>query len=117
VTLITARFGREEWLKPYCDETLESLGKSGIKKVDIICPGFSADCLETLEEVAMQNRDIFLAAGGQQYAYIPALNDRADHIQSLVELIEKNLQGWEPDQTDSDRELARQRALAMGATQ
>jgi ferrochelatase len=112
-----SRFGREEWLKPYCDETLESLGKSGIKKVDIICPGFSADCLETLEEVAMQNRDIFLAAGGQQYAYIPALNDRADHIQSLVELIEKNLQGWEPDQTDSDRELARQRALAMGATQ
>ena len=112
-----SRFGREEWLKPYCDKTLEQMGGSGIQKVDVVCPGFSADCLETLEEVAMQNRDIFLDAGGQQYAYIPALNDRPDHIQSLVELIEKNLQGWEPDQTEKDREQARQRALAMGASQ
>ena len=112
-----SRFGREEWLQPYCDKTLETLPENGTKSVDIVCPGFSADCLETLEEVAMQNRDIFLSAGGQQYAYIPALNDRPDHIQALVELIVNNLQGWDSDETESERESARQRALSMGAAQ
>ena len=112
-----SRFGREEWLQPYCDETLKTLPDNNTKSVDMVCPGFSADCLETLEEVAMQNRDIFLSAGGEQYAYIPALNDRPDHIQALVELITNNLQGWESDESEIDRESARQRALAMGAAQ
>ena len=91
-TTFQSRFGREEWLKPYCDKTLEEWAQNGTESVDIVCPGFSADCLETLEEVAMQNRDIFLSAGGKQYAYIPALNDRADHIEALVNIIEQNLQ-------------------------
>jgi len=112
-----SRFGREEWLKPYCDHTLEEWAKNGTESVDMVCPGFSADCLETLEEVAMQNRDIFLSAGGKQYAYIPALNDRPDHIAALVHLIEQNMQGWELTKPESERVAARQRAIAMGAPQ
>jgi len=112
-----SRFGREEWLKPYCDRTLEEWAKSGTESVDMVCPGFSADCLETLEEVAMQNRDIFLSAGGKQYAYIPALNDRPDHIEALVSIIEQNLHGWELTKSEMERENTRQRALSMGAAQ
>jgi ferrochelatase len=112
-----SRFGREEWLKPYCDKTLEEWAINGIESVDMVCPGFSADCLETLEEVAMQNRDIFRSAGGKQYAYIPALNDRPDHIEALVSIIEQNLQGWELTESETEREQARQRALTMGAAQ
>jgi len=113
-----SRFGREEWLQPYCDKTLEELGKQGIESVDMVCPGFSADCLETVEEVAMQNRDIFLSAGGKQYSYIPALNDRPGHISALAGLIERNLAGWDLC-GDSAGELdkARTRALACGAKQ
>lgn len=86
-----SRFGREPWLKPYVDHRLKDWGAQGIKKVQVICPGFSADCLETLEEIAMQNRDFFLQAGGQDYSYIPALNARTDHIQALGQLIQKKL--------------------------
>lgn len=113
-----SRFGREEWLKPYCDHTLEEWGKNGIESVDMVCPGFSADCLETLEEVALQNRDIFLQAGGKDYTYIPALNDRADHIAALASLIERNLSGWDISGPSTETMAAsRQRALACGATQ
>ncbi|MGD8812193.1 MAG: ferrochelatase, partial [Thioalkalispiraceae bacterium] len=84
-----SRFGKAEWLQPYTDKTLESWGKQGIKHVQVICPGFAADCLETLEEINMQNRDIFLAAGGQQFSYIPALNDHPDHIHLLSQLIQQ----------------------------
>ncbi len=90
-----SRFGREEWLQPYADYTLKSWAKQGIRKVDIVCPGFSADCLETLEEISVENRDLFLAAGGQDFAYIPALNDREDHIQALAKLLERHMQGWD----------------------
>lgn len=86
-----SRFGREPWLKPYVDQTLKDWGRQGIKKVQVICPGFSADCLETLEEIAMQNRDFFLKAGGKDYGYIQALNARPDHIQALATLIEGKL--------------------------
>lgn len=86
-----SRFGREPWLKPYVDQTLKDWGRQGIKKVQVLCPGFSADCLETLEEIAMQNRDVFLKAGGQDYGYIPALNTRPDHIQALAALIRDKL--------------------------
>jgi ferrochelatase len=82
-----SRFGREEWLQPYTDKTLEAWGKAGVKSVDVICPGFSADCLETLEEIEMQNRDFFLEAGGKQFRYIPALNDHPSHIAALAKII------------------------------
>ncbi|MGK1378986.1 ferrochelatase [Klebsiella pneumoniae] len=81
-----SRFGREPWLTPYTDETLKMLGEKGTKHVQGLCPGFAADCLETLEEIAVQNREIFLEAGGKQYEYIPALNADAAHIEMMVNL-------------------------------
>lgn len=86
-----SRFGYAEWLQPYTDKTLEELPDSGIKHVAILSPAFSADCLETLEELAQQSREIFMHAGGETYHYIPALNDRADHIAALVEVIKERL--------------------------
>ena len=117
-----SRFGREEWLKPYADHTLQEWAKAGVKSVDLVCPGFSADCLETLEEVAMQNRDIFLNAGGESYHYIPALNDHPEHIKALVQLINLHSQGWlESDanmhQQVRDAETSKRHALYLGAKQ
>ncbi|RKZ41800.1 MAG: ferrochelatase [Gammaproteobacteria bacterium] len=89
-----SRFGREEWLKPYTDHSLMTLGKGGVKRVDVICPGFAADCLETLEEINEENRKIFLQAGGKEFHYIPALNDNVEHIQALLELVIQHTQGW-----------------------
>lgn len=90
-----SRFGREPWLQPYSDETLKALPGQGIASVDVVCPGFSADCLETLEEMAQENRRLFLDAGGREYHYITALNDRPDHIAALANLIKRNLCGWD----------------------
>lgn len=81
-----SRFGREPWLTPYTDETLKMLGEKGTKHIQVLCPGFVADCLETLEEIAVQNREIFLEAGGKQYEYIPALNADEAHIEMMVNL-------------------------------
>lgn len=81
-----SRFGREPWLTPYTDETMKMLGEKGVKHIQVMCPGFAADCLETLEEVAVQNREFFLEAGGQKYEYIPALNDSPEHIDMMVQL-------------------------------
>ena len=93
-----SRFGREEWLQPYTDETLEALPEAGVKSVQVICPGFSADCLETLEEIALQYKEVFIEAGGERFDYIPALNEDPAHIAMLAELAIDNLQGWlEPD--------------------
>ncbi|MHC4952247.1 MAG: ferrochelatase [Planctomycetota bacterium] len=89
-----SRFGKEEWLQPYTDATLKAWAKAGVESVDVICPGFSADCLETIEEIDQENRGYFLEAGGKQFRYIPALNDRADHIATLVRIAERHLQGW-----------------------
>ncbi|MCU7916455.1 MAG: ferrochelatase [Candidatus Thiodiazotropha sp. (ex Gloverina cf. vestifex)] len=89
-----SRFGAQEWMKPYTDETLKQWGTAGIERVQVVCPAFSADCLETLEEIAQENRDYFLEAGGQSYAYIPALNDRPDHIAMLADLVVKHCGGW-----------------------
>ncbi|AIZ79685.1 ferrochelatase [Actinobacillus equuli] len=86
-----SRFGDEEWLQPYTDETLEKLPSQGVKKIAVICAGFSADCLETLEEIAEENKENFLNAGGQSYRYIPALNANADHIAALAKLIEAKI--------------------------
>ncbi|HIE00863.1 MAG TPA: ferrochelatase [Thiotrichaceae bacterium] len=89
-----SRFGREEWLKPYTDETLKGLAQAGVKRVDVISPGFAADCLETLEEIDQQNREFFLQSGGEAFHYIPALNDHLEHIQALLEIVIQHTQGW-----------------------
>ncbi len=119
-----SRFGRAEWLQPYTDKTLQAWAKAGVKQVDVVCPGFSADCLETLEEIAMQNKEDFLAAGGARLHYIPALNDRADHLAFLADLVCRNAQGWpEVDaqwngaRQEAEAEASRRRALALGAKQ
>lgn len=89
-----SRFGREEWVKPYTDATLEAWGKEGVGRVDVISPAFSADCLETLEELSVENRDHFIHHGGRDYHYIPCLNDRTDHIAMMTALVEANTGGW-----------------------
>jgi len=86
-----SRFGKAEWLKPYCVDTLESLPGQGVKTVDVVCPGFAVDCLETLEEIAMENKAIFMEAGGTAYRYISALNDSDEHVNVIVSLIEQKL--------------------------
>jgi ferrochelatase len=78
-----SRFGADRWLQPYTIEAVAALAQRGVKSLAVMCPGFAADCLETLEEIGMENRDVFLAAGGQQYQYIAALNARADHVATL----------------------------------
>ncbi|MCU7938923.1 MAG: ferrochelatase [gamma proteobacterium symbiont of Bathyaustriella thionipta] len=90
-----SRFGKQEWLKPYTSKTLADLAQQGIDEVDVICPGFAIDCLETLEEIAVENRDVFLNAGGKQYQYIPALNDSDTNIKAMAALIEQHTQGWQ----------------------
>ncbi|MEH6712124.1 MAG: ferrochelatase [Paraglaciecola polaris] len=90
-----SRFGREEWLQPYTDHTLKALPGQGVKSVQMVCPGFSADCLETIEEIGIENRDYFLEAGGERYEYIEALNAHPEHIAALSELIARNLSGWD----------------------
>ncbi|HSG11174.1 MAG TPA: ferrochelatase [Gammaproteobacteria bacterium] len=89
-----SRLGPRDWLKPYTDKTLEALPGEGVKNLQVVCPGFSADCLETLEEIAMENRDVFMAAGGERYEYIPCLNAERAHIDMLVALAGRHLQGW-----------------------
>lgn len=86
-----SRFGKQEWVKPYTDVLLEDWGKQGVKSVQIMSPAFSADCLETLEELAIQNEEVFKQAGGESYAYIPALNSRDDHLELLNHLLQANL--------------------------
>ncbi|MCX5467682.1 ferrochelatase [Acinetobacter nematophilus] len=86
-----SRFGKQEWVKPYTDQLLQQWAEQGVESVQILSPAFSADCLETLEELAIQNAELFLQAGGKHYAYIPALNTRADHIDLLGHLLEAQL--------------------------
>ncbi len=89
-----SRFGPKAWLQPYTDKTLAALPAQGVKNVDIISPAFAADCLETLEEIAVENRDVFSAAGGQNYHYIPALNAGPGMIRLLVALVQEQTAGW-----------------------
>lgn len=86
-----SRFGKAEWLKPYCVDALMELPSQGITDVDIVCPGFAVDCLETLEEIAMENQEVFMTAGGQHYRYIPALNSASSHIKAMAQLIRAEL--------------------------
>ncbi|MDH5545368.1 MAG: ferrochelatase [Gammaproteobacteria bacterium] len=89
-----SRLGREEWLRPYTDETVESLAAQGVKRLDVVCPGFSADCLETLEEIDQENRDFFLSKGGSEFHYIPALNDDDAHIDMMEHLVLAQAGNW-----------------------
>ncbi|MGR9045592.1 MAG: ferrochelatase [Gammaproteobacteria bacterium] len=113
LTAFQSRFGRQEWLKPYTDETLKALPGQGCKSVQIFCPGFASDCLETLEEIGVENRSYFLESGGERYEYISALNAEPAHIKALNELIGLNLQGWGGNSEDGQRE---RRAKKLGAT-
>ncbi len=124
IVAFQSRVGRAEWLRPYADETIEALGKDGLQRLDVVCPGFAADCLETLEEIAMQNAELFEASGGGSLSYIPALNARDDHVAFLANLVEKHAGGWPESSTDwsasdsaREREKSRDRALRMGATE
>jgi ferrochelatase len=94
MTTFQSRFGRAEWLQPYTSQTLMDLPKQGIKDIHIISPGFSADCLETLEELEEENREYFEKAGGERYKYIPCLNDNPLHISMMISLIHKHTHGW-----------------------
>lgn len=121
-TSFQSRFGRAEWLKPYTSELLLDWAKSGVKRVDVVCPGFSADCLETLEEIDCENREIFLKAGGEVFRYIPALNASDRHIEVLLKLIRVHTQGWPEFANDFDikrvteeRRATQQRAEKLGA--
>ena len=91
MTTFQSRFGREPWLQPYTDKTLEQLPEDGVKHVAVICPGFSSDCLETIEEINMEGRESFIESGGEQFHYIPCLNDEPAHIDALVSILEKRL--------------------------
>ncbi len=113
-----SRFGAAEWLQPYTQPTLEALGKEGVGRVDVICPGFVADCLETLEEIAMECKAAFLAAGGREFHYIPCLNERPDWIHALCELVQAHLAGWLDAPAPTTEELLQQqeRAKVLGAS-
>lgn len=114
LTTFQSRFGREEWLKPYTDHTLQELAKQGVKSVQIVCPGFSADCLETIEEIGVENRDYFMEAGGERYEYIECLNSDESHINLLTSLVSEEIKQWH-DLTDNDLENRQKRAIQLGA--
>jgi len=113
-----SRFGKAKWLQPYTEPTLRQLAASGVKRVDVMCPGFTADCLETLEEIDQESRAAFLAAGGEAFEYIPCVNDQPAWLRALTGIAERHLQGWDT-KTPADAAalaLQRERALALGAT-
>jgi ferrochelatase len=113
-----SRFGRAQWLQPYTAPTLKALAAQGVQRIDAICPGFPADCLETLEEIAIEGKSEFMRAGGKEYYYLPCLNERDDWIRALADIVAKHLQGW-PTRVSSDTaslELSALRAKALGAS-
>lgn len=115
-----SRFGKAEWLQPYMIKRMEELPGEGVKSVDVFCPGFSADCLETLEEISLQNCEVFMEAGGESFSYIPALNDEAAHINALANIVMQHTQGWpecSPSYLESDSSAFKERAIKLGAKQ
>ncbi|MET0218473.1 MAG: ferrochelatase [Burkholderiales bacterium] len=115
-----SRFGGAEWLKPYTAEVLGDLGKSRTARVDVVCPGFTSDCLETLEEIAIEGKGEFLKAGGGEYRYIPCLNDRDDWMRALTGIAMDNLGGWvsatfDREKSEQEGVRTRERARALGA--
>lgn len=124
VVAFQSRFGREEWLKPYTDYTIKAMARSGVASLDVVSPAFSADCLETLEELAVENRGFWEEAGGDPggYRYLPCLNDRPDHLELLTDLVLRHLQGWvvpagewDAAAAHAEAEASRQRAEALAA--
>ena len=114
-----SRLGRAKWLQPSTEPTLIAMAQAGVKRVDVICPGFTSDCLETLEEINMEGRAAFLGAGGQEFHYIPCLNDDTQWITALCELTQTHLAGWPTQSAPDAAALAASRAaaLALGARQ
>jgi len=111
-----SRFGKAKWLTPYTATTLMQLGKDQTRRVDVVCPGFVSDCLETLEEIAIEAKDTFIQAGGKEFHYIPCLNERSDWIQALADITCTHLQGWlDIEVTEESSQLSRKLALEMGA--
>ena len=113
-------FGRAEWIKPYTEATLRQLAKSGCERVDVVCPGFPVDCLETLEEIAIEGKAVFLNSGGKEYHYIPCLNENAVGVKALADIALENLQGWVNPQAprasdEQEAEMTKLRAKALGA--
>ncbi len=117
MTVFQSRFGREEWLKPYTDHTLKALPEQGVKSVQIFCPGFSADCLETIEEIGEENREYFMEAGGEKYEYITALNAEPDHIGALAKILDSNLKGWDDSFNQHDPQLTHKLAAELKVSQ
>lgn len=115
VVTFQSRLGRAEWLQPYTEPTVEALAKQGVKRIDVVCPGFLADCLETLEEIAMEVRQAFLTAGGKTFNYIECLNESPDGLRALAEITEQHLIGWPTMMTPSLREQEKQQALLSKA--
>ena len=116
VLAFQSRFGRAEWLKPYTAATLQALAREGVARVDVACPGFVADCLETLEEIAIEGRDLFVKVGGKAFHAIPCLNEHPLWIAALADLVLRHLQGWlAAGPTEEQRELTQLRAKALGA--
>jgi len=112
-----SRFGKAEWLKPYLAPTLEALGKQKIRRIDVICPGFSSDCLETLEEIAMEGKASFQSNGGGEYHYIPALNEREPWIHAMTAIALENLSGWVSSEWDATAAATEANARAQRARQ
>ena len=110
-----SRFGKAEWIKPYTTATLQELGKQKTRRVDVVCPGFVADCLETLEEIAQEGKEDFQHAGGGEYHYIPCLNEQNDWMHALTDLVMENLHGWLNKPNPAELEQSRIRAIEMGA--
>jgi ferrochelatase len=116
VVTFQSRFGRAQWLEPYTEPTLVAMARQGIKRVDVMCPGFTADCLETLQEIDQEARQAFMAAGGGEFHCIPCLNDQHEWMAALSALALRHLQGWPTDGEDAaDNARQRDRAVAMGA--
>jgi len=114
VVTFQSRFGKAKWLEPCTEPTLVALAQQGTKRVDVVCPGFPADCLETLEEINQEAREAFLHAGGERFGYIPCLNDSLDYIRALADLTETHMAGWPTAATAHTEELAASRARATG---
>lgn len=111
-----SQVGREEWLKPYTDQLLVQYASSGPKRLTVVCPGFATDCLETLEEIELRNRELFLRSGGESYDYVPALNATAAQINLLTALVHKHCAGWAPAQSEDELAKRKQRAMTLGAS-
>ena len=112
-----SRFGKAKWLQPYTEPTLVALAQSGIGSVDVVCPGFTSDCLETLEEINMEVREAFLHAGGKEFHYIPCLNDNLNWMGALADVAQQHMAGWRTQRVADPQALAasRKAALALGA--